>query len=276
MIRPLPLRPSRLPFERPKPYIPLKPKGGNGMTIAVGFQCKNGFVFASDRQMSHGQATDYGGFSHYETKTFGIDSVSFSAVLTGAGNHGDLIRPFAEALFANLSEGESHETETYLSIDQTRTILDATLNDFASKGNAVPDASFLLALVRGEEQQFLRSDGLIIRTAGPVEILGIGDTSLVRYLTDSIHSPDLGSLYAVCLAAYVVYAAKKYCPQYCGGLTDVHLLSGGRKPVDGVFWDAWTTVEPDEITALEDLYARRAKEHLLGVTEEAADLLKRR
>ncbi|MFZ0821690.1 MAG: hypothetical protein WAM91_16615 [Candidatus Acidiferrales bacterium] len=259
---------DRKTYIRPTPKLP--EKRVNAMTIAIAFQCKDGFVFASDRQMSHGRATDFGGFSHYEAKTFGIESESFSAVVCGSGNHGDLIRPFAETVFANLGEAEN------LSLEHTRTIMDATLGDLAHRNNAAPDASFLLAVVRGGEQQFLRSDGLVIRTAGPVEILGIGDTSLVRYLTDSIYSPDLGSLYAVCFAAYAVYAAKKYCPQYCGGATDVHVLTGGGKESAGMYWTGWNVVKPDEVTALEDLFARRAKEHLLGVIEEASDLLSRR
>ena len=139
MIKPLVWKPDCLLLQLRKPYSPphREPitKRVRAMTIAVGFQCKDGFVFAADRQMSHGTAADFGSFSHYEEKVFGIDSVSFHAMLCGAGGHGNLIRSFAEAFFANLSAGENEETSTYLSLYQTCAILETTLNDFATKIN---------------------------------------------------------------------------------------------------------------------------------------------
>ena len=68
----------------------------------------------------------------------------------------------------------------------------------------------------------LKTDGLIVSPARPVEVFGIGENSLVRFLIDTLHDPNGQTLEEVsALAAFVVAAAKKYCPQYCGGETTV-------------------------------------------------------
>jgi hypothetical protein len=260
----IPARLSKLPI---KPYIRpiLEPKTKRAtMTIAAGFECDQGIVLCADRLISHGKATDFGSFAHYEKKMFGLEGRNFTAAVCGAGD-ATLIRPIAESFLTRinypLDEKNQPETETFESA------LENTLNDFGGKINAIPDLSLLVAC-SGEEQgdsRFMRSDGLVVYPAKSVEILGIGETSLVRYLVDTIYKPDMPLKHLTVLAVLIIAVAKKYCPQYCGGQTDIYMM---KKPYD--ILDTLSLSE-HKITKIEQIFANKTPERLLGLIHEIAE-----
>jgi len=240
-----------------KPHNPPKRKEVRALTIAAGFACDWGYVLCADRQMSHGTSGEIGSFASYEEKVFQTwDDDPNQAALCGAGNDGYLLHPFSEALFANLAKPQGETTQS---------IFESTLNAFAEKLNRPPDMQTLLAdstLGPG----LLKSDGLIVSPARPIEILGIGETSLVRYLTDTLHSRTMDLHHGVAMAAFVVCAAKKYCPQYCGGQTDIVAIS---------IWDG-TSIRFDEnqIQTLEDTFMKEGEKSLFHLLDVAAATLK--
>jgi len=127
-------KPSRLPYKPPKPYIPEVKWERKAMTIAVGFECREGFVLGADRQMSHGTAKDIGAFAHYEQKVFGHEALDFAVSICGAGNDGSFLKPFAESF---LEESSEHLKKD--GIGQTRSVLESSLNEFTVKIGGTPD-----------------------------------------------------------------------------------------------------------------------------------------
>jgi hypothetical protein len=96
------IRPQPLPIDASRKYIPPGPKKVKALTIAAAFQCNEGFVLCTDSLMSHGGASQYGSFAHYEPKIFGIQGRLFSGAVCGAGNDGTYIRLIAEAFLGSL------------------------------------------------------------------------------------------------------------------------------------------------------------------------------
>jgi 20S proteasome alpha/beta subunit len=243
----------------PSPSKPAQAKQVKAMTIAAGFQCRDGVVLCADRQMSHGTANDFGSFAHFEKKVHALQALTVGATLCGSGNDGTLIRPIADAFFKKV---ESYEQPVELS-----DLLEDTLNEFATKLGRIPEVSLLAAAVVDGESAFVRSEGLVVHTAGPdPEIMGIGELSVVRYLTDSVFKHDLGLPYVAALAVLVVYVAKKYCPQYCSGQTDVFVL-----PND-YFWDT-VPISEEKINEAEKVLAVSAQAYLPKALYQAATLL---
>jgi len=215
------------------------------MTIAAGFQCTEGFVLCADEQMSHGDASQTGSFANNERKVFGCSGSAFSAAICGAGLDGNFLRPAAERILEGLQSKEREELNTsqeeeeadlYAALAsgweppswQTERlgITARQLEELAQTLGAAPNLLLLVAIVGTEGRyQFLKTDGLLVHRAKPTpEVVGIGETSLVHYLIDSLYRDDLPLGQMAALAIFVVAAAKRYCPQYCGGPTDVQLL----------------------------------------------------
>jgi len=208
--------------------------------------------------MSHGKHTDFGAFAHYEKKVFVLDDVTFVTVICGSGDT-ITMRAVADGVITKLINSEDRPSVT--------SALEESLNDVATKLGVAPEVSLVLASVAdGSDPECLRADGLIVQPARPVEILGIGETSLIQYLIDSVYTPDLSLKELSALAVFVVYAAKKYCPQYCGGQTDVCVLP--RK----LLWDP-VPMTDDEILVLEEQFAVKPPEQLKMLIHNAATFL---
>jgi len=82
-----------------------------------------------------------------------------------------------------------------------------------------------------------------------------------------LNQPDLDLYQLAALAGFVVYAAKRYCPQYCGGQTDIYMLPKRY---------SWNTlpVSEEKINALEAILAQKPPECLAGLINEAAAILR--
>jgi 20S proteasome alpha/beta subunit len=212
----------RLPARQQKPYSPT-PKRAKAVTIAAGFRCNDGIVLCADRLITHGGPNESGSFAHYAPKVFALENESrFGAIACGAGD-ASLIRPIAESFLTALKNCQQPD-EIRMSL--CKSILEGVLNDFAEKLANIPEVHLLIAASDNKgKQQFLRCEGLIVHPANNIEILGLGENSAVRYLIDSIYKEDMDISELATLATLVVYVAKKYCPQYCGGQTDVYMIS---------------------------------------------------
>lgn len=262
-----PFPPNRFP-QRPKPpYIPLTKRGTKAMTIAAAFKCAEGYVLCADSQMSHGGAQESGSFSHFEDKVHWTDGYSYAAGVTGAANDGTLIRPFAQKLFHNLTQQENPQEAMYVTGRSAESAIESTLNDLSTRINAYPELNMLVAVASSDgDVQLFRTDRLLIHVAGPAEVLGMGEQSAIRHLIDSVYEPRFPMKRVAAMAVAVVYLAKKYCPQYCGGPTTVCAVSGSFRP------DV-TALMPDEILKIESLFRRRMERGLSDFVTEASEII---
>jgi 20S proteasome alpha/beta subunit len=251
----------KLPYKPVKPYIP-SVKRARAMTIAAAFECNDGFVFCADRLMTHGKASDFGSFAHYGKKVFPLDDIGFAAAVCGSGDS-LLISAVSEEIIKHLYASEGKPKD----IQETQSVLETILQDVTTRVGTIPDLSLLLGVVTNKDSRFIRSDGLIIQAANHTEILGIGETSLARYLIDSVYHWKIGLNELAALAAFIVFGAKKYCPQYCGGQTDISILHKNR------FWED-VAISDKKVSELEGLIAGKAPQQLQDLIHDAAELLK--
>ncbi len=248
----------RKPYIRP---VPQSAKKARAMTIAVGFECNEGFVLGADRLITHGRPNESGSFAHNELKVFKIESVDVSAVVCGSGD-AVLLRPIAESFLGKI---ELNKVNAQIDVSVAKQILEETLNEFSAKINSIPDLSLLMAIATYEGSSlFLRSDGLVVYPASSTEVLGIGETSLVRYLIESVYRPDLSLTQVIALTTIVIYVAKKYCPQYCGGLTDIRVLPKQ--------FDLFNSIEVDVriVDAIEKSFIEKQAKSLLNLIDAIA------
>lgn len=215
------LRPKLDTFiKRPKPCI--LPAKAKAVTIGVAVMCKEGIVLGADRLMTHDAMPGQGAFAHYTTKTHGADGKYFATSMAGAGN-AFVIEFFASSFTKKLLDSE---TEDGASIPDVGKILKEELENVKDAVEGEPDISLLVGTVKPPYQmQMFRCEGGLVRPCKGLEIIGIGEMSLVQYLKDTLYKPDLSLKQAAALATWLIYAAKVYCPQFCGGRTDIEMLT---------------------------------------------------
>jgi 20S proteasome alpha/beta subunit len=274
-----------LPLLERLPYKPRKLDNAKAMTIAIAMRCEDGCVFCTDTQISHGLSTEYGAFAHFERKIHGTEGHRFAAGLCAAGE-ASLIKPFAQSLMNRLQRRkDSDEREREQNPEYEKDLIDSYLQGWTWEGSneaAVnaeleglatrigrnPELATVIGFADVDNRlQLIKTDGLVTCAAGPLEILGIGEMSLVHYLTDSMYRPRMSMQHGAALAIFVVAVAKKYCPQYCSGSTDVSLLCTDRaKP-------RWGRMSPSTVTELEEFFWKSGCTHLRKLLDEAAEKL---
>jgi 20S proteasome alpha/beta subunit len=265
MIRPFPL-PQKLPYRDQKPYIrparEPKVKGAKAVTLAASIQYKGGVVLCADSLMTHGTSDESGSFAHYERKVFADDGKYFAAGVTGTGMTFEL-RAFAESFLKRARQQESEDAST---VPDIASILDNELESLASKLGAPPQLDLLVAEISPPRTvRVFRTQGLVVRPARPVEVVGIGETSLISYLTDTLYSHELTVNQASALGVFFVYAGKKYCPQYCGGATNVCVLR--------TEYPLYRWLNADEIMNVESILRDKGRLHLKDLLSEAGKIL---
>lgn len=233
------------------------------MAIGVAIKCNDGLVLGADTLIAHGRPSETGSPVQYETKTHGTDGKYFSASMVGTGDSYHY-RSLALSVMQKLNAGESEDAER---LPDTRSILEIALTELASGINSMPDIVTLVGSVKHLHKQIdlFKTHDLIVDMALPIEVIGIGKESLVSYLKERLYRPNLSLRKAVALAAYIILVAKEYCPQYCGGPTDIEILK--------TEYPLRVSPSRQKIEQLEEAFAIGGKRRLRALLEEASQLL---
>jgi 20S proteasome alpha/beta subunit len=257
---------QRVPYTPQKPYIPPvtepKVKRARAVTIAASIRFKNGVVLCADSLMTHGRANESGSFAHYEHKVFAENGRYFAAGVTGAGTTFEL-RTLADSLLKKARQEESEDAST---LPDMASILDGELENLAAKLGFPPELELLVAeIVPPSKVRVFRTQGVVVREAGPVEVLGIGETSLISYLKDTLYTREFTEKQACALGVFFVYAGKTYCPQYCGGPTRVCVLQ--------TEYPLYKWLSTQEIAGMESVLRNKARAHLKDLLAEIGAIL---
>ena len=200
---------------RPKP-----PKGKKPVTIAIGFKSSDAIVLSTDRQI-----TDYGSsLKYYEQKIYPLVGQGWCAVCAYAGYRN--IMKAVQTEFARRVNFEPRPTFAFLESCLTGVLQGVKKIDRKS----MQDQQMFCALSGSEGERLLRyqSDLLAEVPDGDCEFLGVGDSALIRYLTDitGIRRTTVTPGQALLLAFYMVAKANKYIDG-CGEGPDVALVTRG-------------------------------------------------
>jgi 20S proteasome alpha/beta subunit len=187
------------------------------MTIAVGFHCKDGLVLAADRQF-----TAPGTFK-YHAKKFATNTQGFSELAYVFAGYPGVFAEMQQKVDALLTQ-EPMEVISPAFIKDT---IEGVLVGMGWKENFLEGRlCFLLAINElFEPPQMLVFDETSLCWANTgIRVIGCGDTSLIRYLGDRLHSPEMPINEGVGLGAYLIKKATQYI-DYCGEPIDVLVIN---------------------------------------------------
>jgi 20S proteasome alpha/beta subunit len=189
------------------PYPPRKPYIRHKMTVVLGIRCTDGIVLCADEQVSA-----VGSHKYYEQKIIARDGFIESIAFAFAGLPG-LAMEAREKIMkivdrANLSN---------------ETVYDAADKVLTKMGRQYADIELQLLIgvaVVNEEPTLIKFDGKGLHAASTLSFLGVGDSSLLRFLADVLSQPEMTIKEATDLGIYMIRKAEQYI-DHCGGPIDV-------------------------------------------------------
>lgn len=187
------------------------------MTIVVGFRCSDGIVLGADRQI-----TATGAFKYHEPKYRIENFDTFTAVFAYAGLPG-----MAQEIHDKISAGLVGIGPDRAGVESVRQVTENVLSEM---GRLYTDLQVQMLIGVTSWQggtDLLKFDGKAVHVARDFEYLGFGDSSLIRFLADSLYTKHLTVSTGMDLAIYLVKKAEDYIDG-CGGPIDVISL----EPVD--------------------------------------------
>jgi hypothetical protein len=226
-----------MPRVQRKPYTPEKQKRGKAMTVGVGFLCNNGndFILAIDRQI-----TAPGAYKirrkKYSTDTRGFVDVAFLY----SGEPGTF-SAFTQKVEAFL------DAQPNITLEIIQGAIEKTVDSMKLRDSFDARLWLLVGVC-----ELLTAPWLIVfdskevfRSSGGVQIIGAGDTSLIHYLSERLHRPDMTTSQGVALGGYLIKKATQYVDG-CGEPIDV--IHGNRQNIQVIPNDKVST----GIRAIED------------------------
>jgi 20S proteasome alpha/beta subunit len=185
---------------------------GKVVTIVVGLRCTDGIVLCADRQISVP-----GHHKYYEQKLYPVDGRDWVVVFGYAG-FPDVMKEAHGKICGKLNVPNLRPENVYDSCDEVLTTM--------ASGRQFPDfnLSLLVAIsIKGHPLELLTFGGKGLHRADGFTCLGVGESSLIRYLADALYSPLIDVRFGESLAIYTVEKAKKYV-DLVGGETDLIIL----------------------------------------------------
>jgi 20S proteasome alpha/beta subunit len=147
------------------------------MTIAVGMLCEDGIVLGADRLV-----TLEDGHKYEEQKIFPIDGGDWKAVLTYAGDPG-----FAKEVHQRLSTRLNRGIK--VDCREIRNALEKILTSLGREYGDVGSSLLVAGHANQEQAQLWKFDGRSVHKAYGFNCVGVGDSSLIRYLSELCISP---------------------------------------------------------------------------------------
>jgi len=218
------------------------------MTIAIGLLCNEGLVIAADTEEV------LGGFIKTSTeKMRAVEKNEYKLIITGAGES-DFIDCFCDELEETLDENEPKDIKAIYKIlratqlqyfrnhlspyssfpSDDRPSLDLLIGLHIKVGGSVPGSTLFRTVL-------FKAIGTVVKRIHKAECVGTG-VVLARSLMDQFFDPGLNLNQTGILAAYILRQAKRW-GQYCGGNSDITILSNSEKKTSGMPADTIKSLE---------------------------------
>jgi 20S proteasome alpha/beta subunit len=229
-VRYRPSTPTHAPTA-PQAVYSSEAKDAKAMTIAIGFHCGDGndLILAADRQI-----TARGSYK-VSRKKYSTNSEQFieSAFLYSG-------EPGAFASFTKKVE-KSLKAIPDVTPEIVQDTIESTLDAMKLRDPYADPRFWLLAGVNDfwKPPRLIVFDGKeVFRAENGVSIIGCGDTSLINYLSEKLHRPDLAPNQGIALAAYLIKKATQY-------------VDGCGEPIDVIHGDGlgYQVVRADKVSA---------------------------
>ncbi len=178
------------------------------MTIGVGLRDATGVVLCADRQI-----TRRGYDKYYEEKVFlTIEQNGYWLAMTAAGD---------PSLYKEIWQKVTKEAANPPYAESIRESFERILNEMNRLDAELP-LEMLIGIATAEETKLFHFVGKGLHEVSDYAFVGVGDSSLLRFLAEGLYSTGE----TVLLAIYLVMCAKTYIDA-CGGPTDLVILING-------------------------------------------------
>jgi 20S proteasome alpha/beta subunit len=184
------------------------------MTMVVGFQCTDGLVLCADQQITSGA-----GFKYHEKKLSIEEGPAWKIVFGYSGTPG-LAQEVQEKVMRVV-----RQLAMPITGEVVKNAADGVLTDMNRLYDAFEQKLELLigsTAFLGQTELF-KFDGRGLHKVNNFSYLGIGECSLIRFLSDKLYSSQLDTQTGAALGAYLVKKAEQYIDG-CGGPIDVVVL----------------------------------------------------
>ncbi len=185
------------------------------MTVGVGFLCADGVMLCADDQITWRESHKY-----YERKIYPVYDSKASVVAATFSGNPDLMKSFVGKFKASM--GHMPEPHTADRIQET---IETVLTFFDVLKDEPTQLNLLCGIViPNKEFRLVKSDGYVVRDVPRFDYVGIGDSSVLRFLSPLlVRRREFFLQEAFNIAAYMVFQAKRYVDG-CGGSTDGLLM----------------------------------------------------
>jgi 20S proteasome alpha/beta subunit len=220
------------------------------MTAVAGFRCKNGVVLCADRQMTGPDRLKFNDSKLRSTRTPFWDVVFVFAGSVGIAEEaiGKISTILDEYLFADLDQ-----SIVFSAVEETLTEM--------GRFNTYLGFQLFIAVAPIDGLSFLiKFDGQAIHLVAGASYLGLGESPLVRFLSEMLYSTKLAVEDGAHVAAYLITKAAKYIDG-CGGAIDVVILrdfKGTCQPIKSDVIAQWKYRMERQEKVLREIFIRRA------------------
>jgi hypothetical protein len=217
-------------------YLHTRAREAKAMTIGIGFKCSNGVVLCADSQISK-----EGGLKYNEKKIYTINGVHPSdhdyhgITLCYAGDP-DIMKLLCEridGLFGQTCAPQDWDGSGLITWnDMFRGEVEKTLRGLYKTHSAKDQQLELLCAIFSKEAgvSLYRAQGRVVRSSEHAECIGVGDSSVLRFLADLFATRELSVLQGLTLGCYMVAKARTYIAG-CGGPTQAFFMTHEGKYV---------------------------------------------
>jgi hypothetical protein len=250
----------------PKPTPRRKPKA---MTMAASFHFDEGVLLCADRLITHGRPSSPDSFGSYQEKIWEMTCRGFSLAITGAGTTAAL-KAIADKTMQTLQQEQGPDEEfCQLPAGMIEAALKEAVDEVHEGFDPQTDSADVLLAVNQYVSGITvtRNTGRIISRVGTSDIVGIGENSLIGFLVNNLYRARMNQTQITAFAALLVHEAKTYCPQYCGGQTDIKILKRGFRGV--------LTVPASTVGVFEIFFHEHAKDHFNNLLHDAIQFVDR-
>ncbi len=217
------------------------------MSVCLGFQCAAGVVLCADRQI-----TDSFGMKYHRSKVWwshnSATELMFIFAYAGEPNA-------AKVMFKKIRTGfvESFAKETGFHLSEKITgALERIYKDKSTKGLH----TLIGVSIDKSKPALIRTEGSKVVEGSAAESIGVGDSSVLKYVTELLLKKQPTVEEASVLGAYVVSVASRYI-NGCSGGPDVATLYAGRARFQGPdVLNAYARYYSDYENRVTDLFGR--------------------
>jgi hypothetical protein len=216
VIRPLPLRPDRLPFRQPEPYIPPKLRGDKAVTIAAGLRCVDGVVLCADTEMSAG----YSKFSQSKFRMYNRLEGRPAFIYAGDRDFSFMaIRQIAKAIAKTLPK----KADILEAVEKKAADIHKRYYPLSTEQRTLELEAIVVLHLNQKERGLFLINGPTVSPVDHAECIGTG-SYLGTYVLQTMFSKHATVWEAAHVAAYLLFLAKTH-GAYCGHDSEIMIFS---------------------------------------------------